>query len=499
MKRIFTLICTAALISAFTAACSDEGTGHRPGKQDEHVTVRENPDWKVSAFVDGLSADVTVQSISNDYYYVDIIRLNEYKSTFGSDMKSYLLDEATVVKSQAASENKSFREFMSQGNSTVNFSNLTEETWVAVAFGMNSDWTLTGAYAWTTFDVADNLVLTLNPAWKIQYTGRKIDTQDGVSADVDVIKVTSTDSKQYCLDIVTADNLKQWYGGDLKAYIQDEPNYYNGEIYSGNMEILFDRMRSGSWKAVAYGVTSSGKPTGDYAMLDYTIKAETASAEFSRWLGSWLFSGKDKDGKAVSYNIDVESSDPNYIFTISGWETGSQCTRSMDGYSFETTYDRFRDKMLFNGLYLETYQDSDNNDVDFCFYGNFDFQGEQYALTDALTIAEASISSNGASGTVKGCDFNFNDNGTTYPATFKSMQYMDLPVSSDDLYIYNENVPLFPITMTRSSSQSKVSAASEARKVLKVRPSRYSGANAAATMSKARKNAGMTVKTAAQE
>ena len=249
MKRISTFICTAALISAFTAACSDEGTGHRPGSQEENVTIYENPDWKVSASADGLSADVTVQSISNDYYYVDIIRLNEYKSTFGNDMKRYLLDEATVVKSQAASENKPFREFMSQGSSTVNFSNLTEETWVAVAFGMNSDWTLTGAYAWTTFDAADNLVLTLNPAWKIQYTGRKIDTQNGVSADVDVIKVISTDSKQYCLDIVTADNLEQWYGGDLKAYIQDEPNYYTGDIYSGNMEILFDRMRSGRWKA----------------------------------------------------------------------------------------------------------------------------------------------------------------------------------------------------------------------------------------------------------
>lgn len=492
-SKLFNLLACIATISALAAACSSEGTGHRPeGPENpggsEDVKLYENSSWKISANVDGLSADVSVKSISREYYYIDILRLTEYTSTFGSDMKAYLLDEAAAVKREAAAEGRKFSEYMSTGNSSVNFSNLTEETWVAVVFGMNQDWSLTGAYAWTTFDAVENFTLTPNPAWKIQYAGRKVDTQDGVSADVDVITLTSGDSQRYCLDIVTADNLKNWYGNDLQAYIQDEPNYYTGDIYSGNMELLFDRMRSGRWKAVAYGVNSSGKPNGQYAVLDYTVAAETPSADFSKWLGAWTFSGKDGNGRQVSYDIDITSSDPNYIFTVKGWETGSQCSQPMDDYSFETTYDRFRDKMVFKGLYLETYQDSDNHDIDFCFYGNFDWNGQQFALTDGLDIAEASLSSDGRQGTIRGCDFNFENGGQSYPVTFKSMQYMDLPLDSNDLYIYNDNIPLFPITMTRSGSRSASPASAASVKALRIRPSRYSGGNAGSA--KARVNSG---------
>lgn len=489
MRKIFFLL-AGIVTSALTISCSEEGTGRRPGTDDGYIEIYENPNWKISAEAAGLSADVSVKSISNEYYYMDVIRLNEFTSTFGSDMKKYLLDEARMVRQQAAQENKSFNEFVSRGSSSVTFSDLTAESWVAVAFGLNNDWTLTGAYVWTTFDI-DKFVLTLNPAWIIKYDGRKVDTRDGVSQDVDVIKVESSDGKDYCLDIVMAKDLKSWYNNDLAKYIQDEPKYYNGDIYNGGMELLFDRMRSGDWKAVAYGVTPKGAPTGEYAVLDYTVKQEAASAEFNRWLGAWKFSGKDSEGNQVSYDINISSVDPNYIFKVEGWETGSQSKQPMDGYSFETIYNRFSDRMLFNGLYLETYKDNNNKDVDFCFYGNFDFNGEQLVLTDGLTIAEAALANDGNHGTVSGCSFDYIENNKTYPSTFKSMQYMDLPVSSDEVLIYNSNVPLFPITMTRSTSGRSISTASaHSTKVLRVRQARHVSGNASVTSSKARRNPG---------
>lgn len=193
MRKIFFLL-AGIVTSALTISCSEEGTGRRPGTDDGDIEIYENPNWKISAEAAGLSADVSVKSISNEYYYMDVIRLNEFTSTFGSDMKKYLLDEARMVRQQAAQENKSFNEFVSRGSSSVTFSDLTAESWVAVAFGLNKDWTLTGAYVWTTFDI-DKFVLTLNPAWKIKYDGRKVDTQDGVSQDVDVIKVESSEAR----------------------------------------------------------------------------------------------------------------------------------------------------------------------------------------------------------------------------------------------------------------------------------------------------------------
>ena len=180
-----------------------------------------------------------------------------------------------------------------------------------------------------------------------------------------------------------------------------------------------------------------------------------------------------------------------YHFKVEGWDTGSQCGQPMDDYSFETIYNRFSDRMLFNGLYLETYQDNNNKDVDFCFYGNFDFNGEQLVLTDGLTIAEAALANDGNQGTVSGCSLDYIENNKTYPSTFKSMQYMDLPVSSDEVLIYNSNVPLFPITMTRSTSGSVYPASALRTKVLRVRPARHVRGNVSATSSKARRNPGM--------
>lgn len=111
--------------SALTISCSEEGTGRRPGTDDGYIEIYENPNWKISADAAGLSAEVSVKSISNEYYYMDVIRLNEFTSTFGSDMKKYLQDEARMVRQQAEQESKSFNEFVSRGSSSVTFRDLT--------------------------------------------------------------------------------------------------------------------------------------------------------------------------------------------------------------------------------------------------------------------------------------------------------------------------------------------------------------------------------------
>lgn len=138
----------------------------------------------------------------------------------------------------------------------------------------------------TTFQV--------NPDWTLSHNREVITDENGFRADVDVITVRSLDQETYWLDVLTADNFELWYKSDVVEYIKDEPNFYNGELYKGTNYIQFDRMRSGKWIAVAFGMTSDNKPTGDYAILEFTLEEDVPEADFTKWLGDWKITGASK-------------------------------------------------------------------------------------------------------------------------------------------------------------------------------------------------------------
>lgn len=331
-----------------------------------------------------------------------------------------------------------------------------------------------------------DVTFQVNTNWTISHSRKTVTELDGYKYDVDIISVDSRDNESYWLDVVTYDNLISWYNGDIVSYIKDEPNYYSGELYTGTCDITFDRMRSDKWYAIAFGMTSSGEPTGDYAVTFFTLDEETPTDAFKSWLGDWTLTGKSKtnSSETVTYNINVASADANFLFTVTGWETGSSCTNDMSAYSIEAQYDKYTNTMLFKSLFIETYTDeSTNRNFDFCFYGNFDFEGASgmnagsYTLTDNITIAEASIADDAKSAEVKGCGFDFIYNDKSYPETFASMQYFDLPYDSNDIYVYNENVPVFPLTMTKtattkSANISTSGASNRVTKALRVKPMR---------------------------
>ena len=324
------------------------------------------------------------------------------------------------------------------------------------------------------------IVLRSNPDWTITYDGRQeYEEENGSKTDVEAISLKSQDNEHYYLDIITKDQFENQYGKDLLAYLQDEleivkqnvsdyNSSFDAETSAGDQTFLFDRMRSGKWRAIAFGVTSGGNLTGDYAVLDFTIKEETPTEDFNKWLGNWKFSGKSKkDGNTdIVYNVNISSSDANYLYTIRGWETGTGLRNDMSHYSIEAVYDRFRGTMVFKGLYLETYTEN-NNTFDFSFFGNFHYDGSagftdmtpgEYTITDYVAIAEAfTVSQNSAS--IQACGLDFSHNGSIYGTQFTSMQYFDVPHDEDGLYTYNDDVPEFPITMQRSGTKSLTTSA----------------------------------------
>ncbi len=353
----------------------------------------------------------------------------------------------------------------------------------------------------------------VNPDWKLSHRRDVITDDYGFKADVDIISVSSIDNETYYLDVITADNLKNWYSDDIVAYIKDEPNYYNGDAYKGSTDITFDRMRSGSWLAVAFGVNGSGEVTGDYAFLRFTLKESQPSEDFLGWLGKWKISGTDKKdpSRVISYDIDIESSDADYLFYVTGWESGRDTEYDMKDYAIETQYDRFTRTMLFKGLYLET-ETIGGKDYDLCFYGNFIYdgsmgfsdmrKGDEQTVCDNIIIAESDrLSAGGESTTVRGLDFEFNHDNKVYRTKLTSMQYFDYPLDENDLglYVKNDDVPVFPLTMTKIQDASGVSAKVNAdRTMLKVRPQRHIPASASRSVSSVRTSRSGTVRTPRQ-
>ena len=119
------------------------------------------------------------------------------------------------------------------------------------------------------------IVLRSNPDWTITYDGRQeYEEENGSKTDVEAISLKSQDNEHYYLDIITKDQFENQYGKDLLAYLQDEleivkqnvsdyNSSFDAETSAGDQTFLFDRMRSGKWRAIAFGVTSGGNLTGE--------------------------------------------------------------------------------------------------------------------------------------------------------------------------------------------------------------------------------------------
>ena len=360
-------------------------------------------------------------------------------------------------------------------------------------------------------DPKPGLVFRENPDWTLSHAQDVVVDDYGFKSDVDIISVNSLDDETYYLDVITADNFKNWYDSDLEAYIKDEPNYYNGELYKGSTEVTFDRMRSGSWLAVAFGV-KNGEINGDYAVLRFTIQEDQPSEDFKRWLGKWTVKGASKSdpSREISYDLDITSSDADYLFYVTGWESGRSASVDMKDYGFETQYDRFTKTMLFKCLYLET-ETISGKDYDLCFYGNFIYdgsmgftdmkKGDEQTVCDNIIVAESSVmSGDGRSATVDGLNFDFIQDNKTYRTKLTSMQYFDYPLDENDLglYVKNSDIPVFPLTMTKvSDAASTMSVKVNAgRSMLMFRPQRRSPAHGIGVLTPVRTSVSSSVRRA---
>lgn len=459
---------------------------------DGRTTLEFDDDYYVVDIITNTTSD-------SEDYYIDVVTASKYKSDYNSD--PYSLAEASLeyLTKDGVS--------LSSGNSSALFDRLDsgDAKWVAIAYGVDSDGQLSGKYTMTEFTTealkADNSNL-----WKLSYDGRIY--RDGYYYDKISADQIADTAPTYVIDVTYEDWLKDNFPKDqntidLMAYFEyvgdlmyeDYGDELKDYLLSGNDATDFNRLKCDTWTAYAIGMDANGYPTGDYASYDFEIEKSEPSEGFNKWLGNWTIGSG-----GVTYEINIDSYDPNWDFLVKGYETGKNASVQASNLDFLAQYDQNTGQMLFSTQYISSNSDSEG-DYDSYLYGNIMYNGSQYYVIDeGKFIAEATLNADADGADVVGCDIEVQVDDTKYKTTFVSMQYYDV-YSEEKAHTYNENVPQFPLTMSKVSSATPSSTATKSAsavsrprpKVLRVASEKAIGTKASATtFPKTRKALGAT-------
>ena len=320
----------------------------------------------------------------------------------------------------------------------------------------------------------------LRTDWVIQYKGREDYTEtNGYVSRVERFHIEAPDAAYYLIRTINPDVFQENYGTDVVKFFQDEQGYleqdaqyYNEKVtdYLYNQspqDLLFDLIRHGDWQGYVIGFDNKGKITGEYAKCDFTVREDNPTPDYTKWIGSWKVSGPDPDGRIVSYDIEISSSEANYAYYVDKWETGSsidnQTGTVMDGEGdwFESFFERSNGAMYFTSQYRQTYEENGVTYDEFLF-GNIYYNGRlvekgEYVIPEeGLDIAAAIMTeTDNSKAEINGCAITayMTDNDQNgYETAFTSMQYY--ADDGNQLLKFNLNVPQFPLTMERTASGS---------------------------------------------
>ena len=298
--------------------------------------------------------------------------------------------------------------------------------------------------------------LQANDSWNIGYLGRQeLQENDGSVIPVDAIDVSGVTASAYLVSVISRDNYAT-YNGDVAQFLKDEAQYNNEYVYDKpSVVINFDPFRHGTWYGFIIGLNPDKSASGEYAYAKFEVLEETPKEDYLKWIGKWNIS----DGQGIFYPLVISQLEANYIYQVDGWETGSSIDKKegtvMDQEYLETFYDAPTGSMYFTSQYIQSYTDDVLGDMDECFLGQVDYDGITqemgiYIITDeGLDLAEARMDAGGKSAHVLPCSVRASIGDETFETNFYNMQYFGYAVDNQQWYPYNDNVPAFPMTMTK--------------------------------------------------
>ena len=306
---------------------------------------------------------------------------------------------------------------------------------------------------------SEKLVVRERSDWSIKYIGREDYVTDSGVEQVERFRFVYNGNGYYIIRIVRPEDFRDAYQSDAAAFFSfeaeslltdaknDGVNFwqYTDEVFNAKTpDVLFNRLRSGTWTAFLIELDSSGKLTGDYAESTFTIQEEVASAAFSKWLGSWRVSNG-----LIGFDLDISSIDNNFIYRIDGWERGPAVSFQMDQEYIEGEFWAPNGFLYIVSQYLGTYDDDNLGTVDELFMGNiFDSNGLTLITDEGIDLA-VMVPTEGDGAELQPMDVTLATGSGDYTTKFHSMQYYMWAHKSQEWYPYNSNVAELPLTMTR--------------------------------------------------
>lgn len=480
-NRRFLATAALAVIALFAvSSCRKSPGSRRPGGEvDPAEKFTDNPAWNITYNGREVDTDsdgtfvvdpIYVKSSDRLSYFVDLISASDYTSKYRSKVESFI---------QASYKSNFVADWVTTGDSRTSFNALDagDGEWVAIAYEIK-DGKLGSNYSFCKFRTRA-ITMREDKSFEISYAGRQdYREQDGSISVVDRISVKSYSDYPYYVSVTYPEYLRDNYNGDPVAFFNAELDAvaggladnedFTGYLYSKDTDVLFDRLRHGDWTAYAYGVDNLGNLTGNWSKLDFDVEEEVASAEFSKWLGTWTVGGKSIDGKTNTYyTIDITSAENNCFYTIGNWENNKD-------FLFETGFGRNGGTMVFRSQYLASgtakeYQTKDNPDgnFDIAFIGNIKVGSQTYSidyLDSDYDIATATLSADGSTASVNPERIRVSIDNQVVTESFSSMQFVDWTFDGS-IAVYSESIPALPMTMTKISGPDGTKANVRARKL----------------------------------
>ena len=319
-----------------------------------------------------------------------------------------------------------------------------------------------------TIEQASGAAYYEHPEWSVSYGGLLTDPAQGVYDVITVSGVSAGDL--YYPGYISKADFDEIDGLDIESYIErtisNEKSMmeiaamfgtgYTWEdvLFSGSGDLYLESgaLEAGvEYYAVIFGMDTDGNSTGYYAMSELFVpdERETASEEYSKWIGTWNAVGSD----GVANTLEITELVPNLSYSVAGWQF-----KISDGMPPITAqYDEASGALLFVCGDLGLIDTGEYGQGTLGLYGIID-TGEvdeegnpiQSIVTGDYAPAMA-VMADASTATVVGNSLELEGEEGTFDVI--TMEYVTFLTGDWDGYYlsYATAAPLFPVTMTKAA------------------------------------------------